>query len=221
MNSMRTEVEKVPAKPLFRGVSHEVAAVAALLGWAVLAVVAPNAGARAAAHTYGATLFALFAVSATYHRPTWSPRVRSWMRRLDHSAIFLLIAGTYTPLCLLLGGRLGTVLLAAVWIGAALGIARSVLWVHAPKTVAVLLYVALGWVVLPVLPAVRTAVGPGGLRLLAAGGIAYTVGAAVYAIRRPNPWPRVFGYHEVFHALVIIAAICHFAVAFAAVRAIR
>src|SRR5512146_2382471 len=218
---MLTGAESIPTKPLLRGVSHEVAAVAALLGWGVIAVAAPTAAARTAAHTYGACLFALFAVSATYHRPTWSRRARAWMRRLDHSAIFLLIAGTYTPLCFLLGGHVGSALLAVVWTGAVLGIARSVLWVRAPKTLVALLYVALGWVLLPVLPAVRDAVGTGGLTLLAAGGIAYTVGAGVYATRRPNPWPRVFGYHEVFHVLVIAAAGCHFAVAYAVVRAIR
>ena len=217
---MQTAVETVPAKPLLRGVSHQAAAVAALLAWAAIAAVAPTSAARAAAHVYAASLFALFAVSATYHRPTWSPRARAWMRRLDHSAIFVLIAGTYTPLCLLLGGRRGSALLAAVWIGAAAGIARSVLWVRAPKLLVAILYVALGWAVLPVLPAVRTAVGTGGLTLLAAGGVAYTIGAAVYVTRWPNPWPRVFGYHEVFHALVIVAAVCHFAVAFTAVRAI-
>ena len=208
-------------KPLLRGVSHEVAALAALGGWAALAATAPPGAARAAAHVYGGCLFALFAVSATYHRPTWSTRARAWMRRLDHSAIFLLIAGTYTPLCLLMDDRVGRRLLAIVWMGAGLGVARSILWVRAPRIVTAALCIALGWAVLPVLPAARAAVGDGGLALLAAGGVAYTVGAGIYAARRPNPWPRVFGYHEVFHALVIVAATCHFGVMYAAVRAIR
>jgi len=218
---MQTVLEAVPPKSLLRGVSHEAAAIVALLGWIVIVAVAPSAAARTAAHVYAGSLFALFAISATYHRPTWSPRARARMRRLDHSAIFLLIAGTYTPLCLLLGGRRGGTLLAVVWIGAAAGIAKSVLWVRPPKPILAAMYVALGWVVLPVLPAVRGAVGTTGLILLGAGGAAYTAGALVYATRRPDPWPRVFGYHEVFHALVIVAAACHFAVTFTAVRAIR
>lgn len=218
---MSTEATTAAVKPLLRGVSHQAAAFVALLGWGAIAAVASTPTARTAAHVYAASLCALFAVSATYHRPTWSPRARAWMKRLDHSAIFVLIAGTYTPFCLLLGGRRGAVLLAIVWSGAALGIARAFLWVRAPRVLVAALCVALGWVIVPVLPALRGSVGAGGLALLAAGGIAYTVGAAVYAFRRPSPWPRVFGYHEVFHALVIVAAACHFAVAFAAVRAIR
>jgi hemolysin III len=218
---MLTALDLAPQKPLLRGVSHEAAAFVALVGWIVLVAVAPSAQARTAAHVYAATLFALFAISAAYHRPTWSPRMRAWMRRLDHSAIFLLIAGTYTPLCLLLGGRRGGIMLAVAWIGAALGVAESVLWVRTPKPILAALCVALGWVALPILPAVRDAVGTGGLVLLGAGGAAYTAGAIVYATRRPDPWPRVFGYHEVFHALVIVAAACHFAVTLSAVRAIR
>jgi hemolysin III len=161
---------------------------------------------------YGASLVTLFVVSAAYHRPTWAPRARSWMRRLDHSAIFLLIAGTYTPLCLLLPPSTGLRLLAGVWAAAALGIVQSIVWVHAPKALVAAVYVALGWAALPVLPAMRAVLGTEAIALLAAGGAAYTIGAVVYAVRRPDPFPRVFGYHEVFHALVIVAAICHFAV---------
>jgi hemolysin III len=142
------------------------------------------------------------------------------MRRLDHSAIFLLIAGTYTPICLLLPARSGHPLLAIVWGGAAAGVLQSVLWVRAPKPLVAGVYVLLGWAVVPVLPALRAALGGTSLALLAAGGAAYTLGAVVYALRRPDPFPRVFGYHEVFHALVILAAVCHFAVAAAAVRAL-
>jgi hemolysin III len=134
------------------------------------------------------------------------------MRRLDHSAIFLLIAGTYTPLCLLLPAGTGLRLLAAVWVGAALGIVQSLLWVHAPKPLVAGIYVALGWAVLPVLPTLGAVLGTPALVLLAGGGAAYTLGAVIYATRRPDPFPKVFGYHEVFHALVIAAAACHFAV---------
>jgi hemolysin III len=210
----------LPDKPLLRGVSHEIAAGLALSAWIVLALVAPSARARLAANVYGASLFCLFAVSALYHRPSWPPRARLFMRRLDHSAIFLLIAGTYTPFCLLLPASSGEPLLLVVWGGAVAGVLQAVIWVRAPKALVAALYVLLGWVVVPVLPALRAALGVGAIALLAGGGAAYTVGAVVYASRRPDPFPRVFGYHEVFHALVIAAAACHLAVAAAAIRAL-
>jgi hemolysin III len=142
------------------------------------------------------------------------------MRRLDHAAIFLLIAGTYTPFCLLLPGG-GRALLAFVWAGALAGMAFSVVWPLAPKWLMAALSVALGWAVVPVLPALRTAIGTGGLALLLAGGLAYTAGAVVYATRRPDPFPRVFGYHEVFHALVVVAAVCHYVAVEGVVGALR
>jgi hemolysin III len=212
MRTLAPPTDAVPAKPLLRGVSHEIAAVVALAGWIALVAVAPTARARGAALVYGASVFALFCVSAAYHRPSWRPRARAWMRRLDHSAIFLLIAGTYTPLCLLLPRSSGLPLLAIVWGGAALGVVQSIVWVHAPKPLVAGIYVALGWGVLPVLPTLRTVLGTTALVLLAAGGAAYTLGAVIYASGRPDPFPRVFGYHEVFHALVIVAAACHFTV---------
>src|SRR5512140_3863351 len=131
-----------PAKPLLRGVSHEIAAFVAVAAWVALAVFAPSARGRVAANVYGASLFALFFVSALYHRRNWPPRARAWMRRLDHSAIFLLIAGTYTPVCLLLPPATGLPLLAIAWSGAALGIVQSILWVHAPKILVAAIYVA-------------------------------------------------------------------------------
>jgi hemolysin III len=208
-------------KPLLRGVSHEIAAFAAFAASVILVMSAPNARARTAAIVYGATVFALFFTSALYHRPEWGLRARLVMRRLDHSAIFLLIAGTYTPFCLLLGAGRGHALLMVAWSGAALGILRSVAWVRAPRPLAAAIYVLLGWVVLPVLPALRLALGDGTMALLAAGGLIYTLGAVVYASRRPDPFPAVFGYHEVFHALVVAAATCHFVVVAAAVHALR
>lgn len=206
-----------PPKPLLRGVSHEIAAGVALAGWIVLALLAGPGRARLAANVYGASLFTLFFVSALYHRPTWRPAARLVMRRLDHSAIFLLIAGTYTPICLLLPVSTGQRLLSVVWAGAAAGILQSLLWVRAPKALSAAIYVLLGWVVVTALPALRAALGAGAIALLFAGGAAYTLGAIVYATRRPDPFPRVFGYHEVFHALVVAAAACHFAVAASAV----
>lgn len=210
-----------PVKPLLRGVSHEIASGIALAAWILLVAAAPSHRARLAAAAYGASLFTLFTVSALYHRPTWSPRARLTMRRLDHSAIFVLIAGTYTPFCLLLGGTVGSALLAIAWGGALLGTARAVLWPKAPKVVDATISVALGWVVLPVLPALRETIGTGAVALLAAGGVVYSLGAVVYATRRPDPFPRVFGYHEVFHAMVIAAAGLHFAVAAQAVLLIH
>jgi hemolysin III len=210
----------VAEKPLLCGVSHELAAIVAVAAWTALALAAPSSRARAAANVYGASLFTLFAVSALYHRPSWTPRARLLMRRLDHSAIFVLIAGTYTPFCLLLGGARGEALLALVWGGAALGVIREIVWVRAPKALVAALYVALGWVILPVLPALRALLGGAGVALLAGGGLLYSAGAVVYATRRPDPFPRVFGYHEVFHALTIAAAALHFAVAARAVLAL-
>jgi hemolysin III len=208
-------------KPLLRGVSHEVAAFAALAGWLGLAAAAPTPPGRAAATVYGATLFVLFSASALYHRPNWPPRPRLVMRRIDHSAIFLLIAGTYTPFCLVLGGWQGRTLLAVAWGGALLGLVRAVFWPRAPRPVAAGAYLLLGWVVLPALPALWKALGTGPMVLLALGGLLYTLGAVIYAMRRPDPFPRVFGFHEVFHALVVGAAACHFVVVAAALRAIR
>ncbi|HZZ84734.1 MAG TPA: hemolysin III family protein [Anaeromyxobacteraceae bacterium] len=206
-------------KPLLRGVSHEVAAFVAVAAWLVLLAFARGPRASVAATVYGASLFVMFGTSALYHRPTWAPGPRLWLRRLDHSAIFVLIAGTYTPFCLLLGGRRGLVLLAIAWGGALLGILRAMFWPRAPRALAVALYLALGWVIVPVLPQLYGIVGGGGVALLAAGGLLYTVGALIYATRRPDPFPRIFGYHEVFHALVIAAAACHYAVVVGAVRA--
>jgi hemolysin III len=208
-------------KPLLRGVSHEISAYVALVGWAVLAAAARTGPARTAALTYGATLFGLFAVSALYHRPVWSRRARRILWRLDHAAIFLLIAGTYTPLCLLLDGGLGRATLFAVWSGAAAGVALSFAWVTAPKPLMAFLYVLLGWVLVPVIPALGKGLGAGGVALLMSGGFLYTLGAVVYARRRPDPFPAIFGFHEVFHLLVVAAAACHFAVVTEALRVLR
>ncbi len=207
-----TDVAPPLRKPLLRGVSHEIAAGVALAGCITLTMMAQNIRARAGALIYGLSLVALFTTSAVYHRPTWQPRARAWMRRLDHAAIFLLIAGTYTPICLLLGGDEGRTLLAVVWVGAVGGVVFSVFWLKAPKWLLAACAVLLGWVILPTAPAVRDAVGTWGLVLIGLGGISYTLGAVTYALKRPDPFPRVFGYHEVFHVLVIVAAALHFAV---------
>ena len=209
-----------PKKPLLRGVLHEVAAAAAALAGILLVLRAASVRARVAAAVYGASLLCLFVASAVYHRPTWGERARRWLRRVDHSAIFLLIAGTYTPFGLLLRSRGGWILMAVVWGGALAGILISIAWTRAPKPLVAGVCVALGWAALPMLPALKAALGTSAIVLLAAGGLTYSAGAVIYALRRPDPWPRVFGYHELFHALVVAAAGQHFAAVAGAIRAL-
>ncbi len=200
-----------PPKPTLRGVSHQIAFFAAIVATAALIVQAPSARAAVACGVYGASLVALFGISALYHRPHWSPEKRQIMRRLDHSAIFLLIAGTYTPLFALLDDpSLHHRPLWIVWIGAALGIGKSMLWPHAPKWITAALCVLLGWAAVGDVARLAPVMGPVSTWLLVAGGLIYSGGAVVYARKRPDPIPRVFGYHEVFHALVILASVCTF-----------
>lgn len=204
---------KALVKPRLRGVSHQIAAFVALLAGGALTAQAPTPTSRLAAAIYTASLVALFGISAAYHRPTWQPRARQWMRRLDHSAIFLLIAGTYTPLSLGLPPADGAQLRTVAWSGALAGVLQSILWVTAPKPLIAVIYVALGWCIIPYVGAMRAAIGLGPLLWVLFGGVIYSLGALVYARRKPDPIPEVFGYHEVFHALTIVAAVIHFAVA--------
>jgi hemolysin III len=200
-------------KPKLRGVSHQWAFFVSLVAGGALIVLAPTPRATVAIAIYAVSLSALLGVSALYHRVNWvRPSVRQWMRRLDHSMIFLLIAGTVTPFAVLvLGGALGSALLIAVWAGAAAGIVVEMVWVEAPKWVAVIVYLAVGWIGALGFPAIVIEAGLGAGALIAAGGILYTAGAVVYARQRPDPNPAVFGYHEIFHVLVIAAAAAHFA----------
>jgi hemolysin III len=198
-------------KPRLRGVSHQYAFYVALAAAAALVVLARGGEARVAALVYGLSLSAMFGASALYHRIDWPPGPRAWLRRLDHSMIFVLVAGSYTPFAVLvLAPALGWTLLGVVWGGALAGIALSLLWVDAPRWLSAAVYVALGWVAIIGLPQLWQRAGAMAVALLATGGVLYTVGAVVYALRRPDPWPRVFGFHEVFHALVIAAAAMHF-----------
>ena len=199
-------------KPRLRGVSHQYAFYVALAAGAALVVLARGGEARAAAGLYALSLSAMFGASALYHRIDWSPRPAAWLRRLDHSMIFVLVAGTYTPFAVLvLAPALGWTVLAVVWGGALVGIVISLLWIDAPRWLTAALYVALGWVSIVVMPQLWDRAGVLAVALLATGGLLYTAGAVVYARRRPDPAPRVFGYHEVFHVLVIAAAAVHFA----------
>lgn len=208
-------------KPLLRGVSHEIAAAFAVAGWVSLVNASTGLRGAVAAAVYGFALTAQFSISALYHRPRWGDRARMMMRRLDHAAIFVLIAGTYTPFCLLMPPETGHPLLWIVWTGALAGMVLSVAWPLAPKWLMAVLTVGLGWVIVPTFPTMVAAIGWGGVGLLGAGGVAYTVGAVVYATRFPDPNPRVFGYHEVFHVLVIAAAICHYIAVAGTIGAIR
>jgi len=204
-------------KPKLRGVSHEWAFFASLVLGAGLILLAQTPKATLAVGVYALSLSALFGTSALYHRVNWTrPNVRLRMRRLDHSMIFFLIAGTYTPFALLvLNGALATAILVVVWIGAIAGAIVEVIWINHPKWASVLIYMSLGWVAVVAFPALWSSLGVGGSLLVAAGGVLYTAGAVVYATQRPNPNPAIFGYHEVFHLLVIAAAVAHFsAVAF-------
>lgn len=200
----------MPALPLLRGVMHQWAAVLAVSLAVVLVVLAPTAVARAAALVYGVGLCACLGVSATYHRVRWSRRMKALWCRIDHSTIFLLIAGTATPIVLLtLHGAFATWVLVAEWVGAAGGIAIALLWRHPPVWAEVGPYLLLGWVGLLALPGLASRAGAPGVALFAVGGLLYTVGAAFYALERPDPWPRVFGFHEVFHVFVTAAASAH------------
>jgi hemolysin III len=204
-------------KPKLRGVSHEWAFFLSLGFGAALIVLAKTPEATLAVAIYAISLSALFGTSALYHRVNWTrPHVRQWMRRLDHSMIFFLIAGTYTPFALLvLDGPLADAILAVVWIGAIAGAVVEMVWIDHPKWVAAIIYLSIGWVAVVAFPELWSEMGVAGTLLVAAGGLLYTAGAVVYATQRPNPSPAVFGYHEVFHLLVIAAAVAHFsAIAF-------
>jgi hemolysin III len=201
-------------KPRLRGVSHQWAFYVSLALGAALVVAAEGGQPRLAAAVYAVSVAALFGTSALYHRITWaSQAARRWMKRLDHSMIFFLIAGTYTPFALLvLDGVLATVILAVVWSGALAGIVMKLVWIDAPKALVAILYLALGWVAVAAFPTMLDELGITGTVLVAVGGLLYTAGALVYAFQRPDPAPAVFGYHEVFHALVILAAALQYAV---------
>ncbi len=198
-------------RPLLRGYFHLGAAFAAAAGLVVLILLADSARAYVGGSIFAASLTLLYATSATYHRITWGQRMRSIMKRLDHSMIFVLIAGTYTPFCLLaVNDAWGISILSIVWGVAGAGILLKVFWPSAPKLLGVSLYVSAGWIgiVAGTELAAWFALAP--LLLLVVGGVLYTVGAIVYAAGRPNPFPRVFGYHEVFHLLVIAGSALHY-----------
>jgi hemolysin III len=199
------------AKPRLRGVFHEYAFYVAVVAGVILVALSDSGRELVATWIYAAALAAMFGVSALYHRVDWrSPRVRTWMRRLDHSAILLLIAGTYTPFALLaFDGVVADAVLITVWAGAAAGLVLNLAWIDAPKWLVAVVFVALGWVGVVAFPQMIE-LGTAPAVLILAGGALYTLGAVTYALRRPDPAPAVFGYHEIFHLLVIGAAATHF-----------
>jgi hemolysin III len=218
-NRARTLAVPLPQKPRLRGVLHQYAFFVSLLCGVGLILAASAGRARLAAAIYAAAVSALLGTSALYHRVSWRPTARRWMRRLDHSMIFVLIAGTYTPVALLaLKGTLATAILIALWIGAIGGVVFKLVWIDAPKWLFAAVYVALGLVTAAVFGELPAAIGWLGVAGLATGGLLYVIGAVIYASGRPNPVPSVFGYHEVFHTFVLAAAGLHYAViAFAVV----
>ncbi len=204
--------EALLPKPRLRGMLHLVAfPVSLVTGTVLLLAVADDAAERWACLVYTLATATLFGVSALYHRGHWTPSTRALLRRLDHSNIFLMIAGTYTPLCVaLLDGTARTVVLAVVWVGALAGIVFRVAWLSAPAWLYTPFYVALGWVAIAVLPALAREGGVAIVVLIAIGGVAYSVGGLVYALRRPDPAPATFGYHEIFHTATLVGFVAHY-----------
>jgi hemolysin III len=202
----------VELRPRLRGVFHQYAFFTSLGVGALLVVAASGIRERISAAIFAGAVGTMFGVSALYHRVTWTPTARRWMRRLDHAAIYLLIAGTYTPFGLLaLSGVWRWTVLPIVWGGALAAILLKLAWVDGPKWLSAAIGIALGWAGIAALPQLWEHAGPSGVALLLLGGMLYTLGAVVYALRKPDPAPAVFGYHELFHALVIAAAACQYA----------
>jgi hemolysin III len=207
-------------RPKLRGVFHLYAFFVALAIGSLLVAFAPGGRAQLAAAVFAAAVATMFGASALHHRVTWRERGYRWSRRIDHAAIYALIAGTYTPFCILvLGGTWQIAVLSIAWGGAIAAILLKFVWVDAPKWLAAAIAIGLGWIAVVAFPQLLAGVGWTALALVVAGGLLYTLGGLVYAFRRPNPFPAVFGYHEIFHVLVIAAvALQYAAVAFWVVK---
>ncbi len=210
----------VSERPLLRGVLHEVGLGAALVVGTLLIVGADGGRSSVAAAAFAGSVALMLAASTLYHRVRWQPRARLWMRRVDHAGIYVLIAGTYTAVGLVcLHGALESTVLGIVWAGALVATLVKFCWVEAPKWLSVVIALSLGWVGIAAMPQLEESAGAAAVALLLAGGVAYTVGAIVYARRRPDPIPKVFGYHELFHALTLVAIACQYvAIGFFVVR---
>lgn len=216
-----TEAVVEAVKPRLRGWIHAGTAPLAVIGGTILTALTPPTAPRVAVLIFAITAVLLFGTSAVYHRGTWGPTAQAALRRADHANIFLIIAGTYTPLAiLLLDTRTATILLVVVWSGALLGLAARMLWLGAPRWVYTPVYIALGWVAVGFMKQFWESGGPAVVWLVALGGLAYTGGAIIYALKRPNPSPRWFGFHEIFHVGTVIGFWCHFAAVAVAVAQI-
>jgi len=214
-----TKSKALTPKPRLRGSSHQAAFFLALGACLVLLSQTADARSFSAILIYTIGVCGLFGISAIYHRPHWDPIPRARLRRLDHAAIYLLIAGTFTPIGILgYGDERGLSMVKSLWCVAAVGILLTIFWVRSPKWLNALLYVGVSWIGLSFFSPTGTTLAQSDIALILAGGISYTVGAVIYALRRPNPWPLVFGYHEIFHALVILGAFFHFIVVFGLVK---
>lgn len=200
----------IAERPALRGVFHLIAAVAATFGAAWLLLIAGSPSGYVGAAIFGTSLMLLYGTSATYHGVTWRPTWRRVVKRLDHAMIFVLIAGTYTPFCLNVSLAWGIPLLSVVWSLAGAGVLLKLVWPDGPRWLSVGLYVGLGWVALGGASEVLAQYMGGPMALLMSGGALYTLGGVVYARRTPDPWPRIFGYHEVFHALVVAGSALHY-----------
>ena len=203
----------IERRPLLRGYFHLAAAGAAIVGCVALLLLADSAEAYVGGAVFAASLIALYSISATYHTITWGERMRAVLKRLDHAMIFVLIAGSYTPFCLIAVSQAwGIALLAIVWSIAGAGVVLKIAWPGAPRWLGVGLYLGTGWIALVAATELADWFAVLPLVLLAAGGVLYSIGGIIYALRRPDPFPRVFGYHEVFHLFVIGGSIAHYSI---------
>lgn len=200
-------------KPLMRGYIHQAAFVVAVGACALLITQSHGYAEFISNLIYSLSLIGLYGVSALYHVPMWGHRAYKVIRRIDHAAIFILIAGSATPICLFgIKGKLGIELITIIWTTVIVGMLITVLWSHAPKGVRSIIYITVGWFIVPYFSEIKSSLGAMNISLLVAGGVTYTIGALVYAWKRPDPIPHIFGYHEIFHILVVIASALHFSV---------
>lgn len=217
---MQTHNQSI-VKPLLRGHFHQAGFFIALGACTMLLVKSYDSDAIWPVLVYSLSLTGLLGISALYHRPQWRPSIRKWLKRIDHSTIFILIAGTGTPIFMMaLPPEIGNKLLLLTWGATLIGILQSMFWVNAPKWVSAVLCLTVGWITVPYLPEIKTGLALNNINLawLYLGGLVYSIGAIVYALKWPNPSPRYFGYHEIFHLLVNIGAIFHFIVIYGLIQ---
>jgi hemolysin III len=204
--------EFIAAKPRMRGLSHYYAFFLSLVAGTLLVTTAPRGLATWTALVYAVSVSAMLGASSLLHRGSWTPEQARILTKLDHTCIYLLIAGTYTPISLIaMSGVIRVLVFTVVWLGAVVGIALEWIWYRPPRGWVTTNYIVVGWVALIALPQLWTSLGVAGFLLVLLGGVSYTVGAVIHAAQRPDPWPEVFGYHELFHVFVLVALVLHFA----------